>query len=670
MTLPKWRCICTAVKKNITFEAHHNNIILTELKSADRVNVKLCFLPSFIFICVGFTGVGLFHLQAQSVEPSKTETSGPSFSYSANLEKKFLPEAIVAKTLLEEMTAKRYTQELSTMIDQSKFSLSAHLELLERIEKDNLSDEEMPPDFLLGTLDHEATLKKYSQLGVRFWAESILANYLIYGVTVSVGLRSDLNSGVKNQVEKWLLERLHSEFGKLGRATVTFIKDPDEKLPNPKKPLEIPKSPETPKTFEAPKSPRDWLDQFQSLAGQIVLALALMLGIITWKLLSSKEGNTTKIESDPIKAVVTQGVPPPSTVDNQNKLEDLQEKIGDTDPRQRLAVSRKLRQMSTRLIELAPKLSTELDQVMNFWCRSGEDGKVKLACYAEAVGSAIGKLPIPLDAIEDLSKVFAQMCDLKDEDKLQILKKVYWDLLAALNLGNEALQQPFTYLGQVNADKVDQMLMNQNSKMRAIVALHMPSSLRDEYIRSLSLDEKQDLIYSAIEINQISSNEFRSFDETLRLQVQSGTKEHDMIDIMPILTRLLEPLSPIEEITILSGLGDHAYSEQLKKTYPTVAFVASWNDAQISYFFARAMPDEVVALLRIRPDLKDRIISKCPPIVAEVASDELSRSDKSSNAEKNNLLQTLGGRLKKMLSQQEIKFGEDTDAQINFRKAA
>lgn len=308
--------------------------------------------------------------------------------------------------------------------------------------------------------------------------------------------------------------------------------------------------------------------------------------------------------------------------------------------------------LKSRLIEIIPKLSSHLEEVVRSWCRMGENGRLRLACFAEAVGSEIGKLPIPVDALNDVQKVFSRMPEIHHREKRTALEKAYWDMLSAINLGSDSIEQPFSYLGTSNLNMLNQVLMHQNPKLRAVVSLYMPSDLRARYVKALSKDEKKELLNSAAQLSEIRMEELYSYDRTL-LGKLTRTTTGEVIPLDMSLAKLSSSLTLVEEITILAEMRGAAI-EEYKRTIPSLAFIGEWPDEQLQFLLTGVRPDELVALLRTREDLKERVMKLCSPMTHEIVSEELAGPDRLSAAEKDEALIALRDRLVDFVNQSEI----------------
>ena len=534
------------------------------------------------------------------------------------------PENLGAQAFLEDLMVRRYSQELSTFVDRGAFTLGAQLDFAELGKEADPSDNETPADLMLGTLNTDELLKKYGSSDGVSGFQGFLGSHTIKTVAISVGLKDDLNPTVKAEVEKWLTTRLSSEFGKAGKGTVTEIK--------------------------MPKGIWAWISRFQGFAGQLVLGFAILFGALLWGLMSPKNAES---KDAPSQAVAQ---PFESRAPEKEAPKDVEQKTIEKDQGAIELAAKDIRQLTQQLLSLMPKISQECETLLRTWCQGGDEGRLKLACFVEAVGTEVGKLPIPVDALQDLSKVFSKMPGLDITEKRDSLRKAYWDALMAINLGSDSLAQPFGYLGGLNIGLVNQVLIDQNPKMKALVTLHMSPALRESYMKGQTTDAKRELLTLTSQMSEIAVEELRSFDGLFRSKLQPQTGG-GFVALDSSLLKLITALTPIEEATLLSDMTGPAFDEY-KRSTPSLAFLGQWPDDKLSSCLSRAMPDEVVAFSRVRPDLKDRMIALSPPMLAEVAADELQRPDTMNDKDKNALLITLKDRLKEMVTQKEVDLEE------------
>jgi hypothetical protein len=550
------------------------------------------------------------------------------------------PEVLGAQAFLEELLVRRYSQELATRIEAGLFTLGSKLELVPapppEAPTSREEDSDTPSDLLLGTIDPDAILARYAGPEERAQMRAFLGNYRIKTVSVSVGLKEKAGKEAKTQAESWLTDRLKSEFGAAGKGAVTVI------APEP----------------ALPKTGLELLSDFQGLAGQVILALALLLGILLWRSRSGEAqqgaggagggagGGTGGEGSSEEKSDVRE-----TTRDASNELAAVPAAV-------------EIRQLGVKIKELLAgrtELSAALEPMVRNWCVSGDSGRLRLACFAEAAGTALGKLPVPADAIAEVSKAFARMPEVSIEQKREQLRKAYWDVLKALNLGADSLEEPFGYLGGMNLELLNEVLLDQNTKMKALVTFHMPATLRADFLRPMDSDSKRQLLLEAADLTQIAAAELRSTDGSLRNRLNAGGPK-DVVKLPSALEKVIQALTRIEEVTLLSTMEGPAF-EGFKRARPSLAFLAEWPDDKLPLLFADAMPQEVVALLRVREDLRAKVLGACPPMTGRITEDELTQPDKLKDPEKNQLLEQLSERLGGLVERREIDLTEIFGAQ-------
>ncbi len=550
-------------------------------------------------------------------------------------------EALGAKAFLEDLLSRRFTQELSTKVDRQLFSIGAQLDLRQlppqviKAPEPAVGEQEPLSDLMLGTLDPEALIKKYTPVEQKAQAQGFLTNFRIKTVNVSVGLRDDLGEAFKGEVEKWLADRLKSEFGSAGKGAVTFIK-----MAPAERPVEKP-----------PKSPLEWLSEFQQLAGQLALALAIVFGVLMWKVLTSKSfANVAKSGDGSTINVGAGGAGGEAGAGESAERERI---LKEKEEEERLSALKDIEQVTSRLKTLIPKVANDLEAVIRSWCQMGEGGRFKLACFIEAVGQDVGRMPIPIDAIPEVTKMFNRMNEVKLPEKRDALQKVYWDLMSAMNLGAETLSQPFGYMGSLNVGVINQVLMDQNPKLKTLVSLFLPTDLRNRYVGNLSAEAKRELLENAATLSEIPAAELKSLDGSLAGKLKPQN-DGDNVTLDMTLNKLVAALTPMEEATLLHGMTGAAL-DSFKKSVASVAFLDEWPDDKLQVLLSRVSADEVVAFIRVRPDLQEKFLRLAPPLTSEMASDELRIEDRMSEVDKNAWIGQLAKRVQEMVTLQEVQ---------------
>jgi hypothetical protein len=505
-------------------------------------------------------------------------------------------------------------------------------------------------DLLVGTLDPEKLMQQFGLTDEKPALMGLLATKRIKFVQVSVGLREDLGEAIKGDVEKWLTTRLTSEFGKAGKGEVSFVKD-------------LPAKPEK-KAAPAPKEWWDWLNQFQHLAGEFLMALTILLGVVFWRFTTTKASvsKNNSGESPNIK-LQTEGK---GLGGGDSPSEASKSAVAIEQQEERRRSMEEVMALSQKLNALVPKISPEFENIVRSWCQAGDEGRLKLVCFAESVGRDVGRLPIPVDAMKDVAKIFAKMAEVSPKEKAQILEKVYWDLVSVLNLGPEVLSQPFGYLAGIDTSVISQVLMDQNPKLKTLVSIYLPDEVRRKFVKPMSAEQKFQLLENAAKMSEIAAAELKLMDSTLMKKIKSGESSSDSVQLDMTLEKIVSSLSILEEIEMLGklqGAGILAY----KRKHPSLAFLQEWPDEKLAILMSRLRADQAVAYLRIQPGMKDRMISLAPPMTAEMLSDEYAQPDKSGIEEKTRHLEEFALILREMQSHKEVDLSEIFQAPTNVK---
>lgn len=577
------------------------------------------------------------------------------------------PEAISAKALVEEMLIKRYSQELSSIIEKENFNLAVKLDLTEIPQK--TIDPTSPPvvkeeplsDLMLGRIDPENLLKKMNISNQQTVAiETFLKNYRIKAVLVSVGLSETLGKDIETEVTQWLDSRMKEEFGSIGKSKVSTLKIATIK------PSE---------NHSAPKNFLDWLEKFQSLFSQIIIVIGILFAVIVWKLMNkpfsiSTSGDLTtssNIKADSKNANTGDGLANSAGTGSgaaSGPASGPASKETST-----ITQEHDLIRINNQILEIVPKITNDLEAIIRSWCQSGESGYLKLACFAEAIGQKYGKLPIPVDAMAEVSKVFTKMIDFAPIKKIENLQKAYWDILAVLNLGSDTLERPFGYISGMHMPMMQEILINQNLKMQTLASLFMTADQRKVYLKSLPEKSKIDLIKSAADLTEVSLSEFKTMDSTLKGEFKPKTDGHKVPFDMS-LNKIAESLSYTDQIIYLPKIESSSLFA-FKQSFATVAFLHEYPIEKLKMLLSRATADEICSYLSLKSEMTDVFINNCPPFTAEVVRDELSNKTQKMNPEEvENKLTVLSERLFDLIQSKQLQLSDvfPTENTVNNEK--
>ncbi|MEZ4873669.1 MAG: hypothetical protein R2827_15800 [Bdellovibrionales bacterium] len=506
-------------------------------------------------------------------------------------------EVLGAKTYLEELITGRFSNELATIISTEHFKISARLDIAKFEQKDSSS--EPIADLDLGFIDPDQLFKEYSASNEA--AASFLQNFQIKKAEIHVGLRAGLSEGAKAEVEKWLAARVQSEFGKIGNGFVKQI--------------------QVPVTAEAP--PLDMFEAFkqlQTFAGQLVLAIAALLGLFLWKLMSGKD-NEGKRETG---------------VHLSGKVEELRGASsggaggGSASGTSKTIVSSaaedesmqgKVDRLTEQIIEIAPQITSELPVVLETWCQQGKEGFIRVACLAEAVSKIIGKLPVPKDYRQDVFDEFANMHKMVVGEKKKVLERVYWDLSATLNLGSETVRKPFSFLAGNPVSTVKDVLMQKNPQLRTIVSMYMTDELRSKYFKSLDEAAKIEMLTQAAQLAEIPEEELASMETDLSSLI-SPEKDVRTVALDATLTKIISVLPSREACIYLKEISGPVI-EKYKRSQASVAFLHEWPDEFLQELIARSSNEELLAYLNIREDMTERFLGLMANRTRQIIEDDL-----------------------------------------------
>jgi flagellar motor switch protein FliG len=591
------------------------------------------FLSRFLFLTI-------FILSQYVFSAGKSGSSGSA-------------EILSAKSFLEDILVKRYTQGLATIVDKQAFVISAQLDVVEMPATDKKNDpiknfkvSETPFDLTVGSLDSEQIIQQYASPEEQKAAVvSFLTTKKIKGVFVSVGVREDLGEDMKKNIEAWIKTRVEKEFGSIAKYEVAFLKD-------------IPDRP----SREVHKNWIDWLNQFQALAAVTLAALTFFLAVLFWRFTTSKlsTSNTSSGEKAPI-TLKTEGFLGATAGGGIGGSGSSMTTLSDDDVKK---TTEDAFILSQKINALTPRISDEINNLSRIWSLAGEEGQFKLVCYADAIGKELGRLPIPPEVINDIAKIFGRMSQVSIKEKKEALEKVYWDLMTTLNLGSSALEQPFSYLNNLETgEDVNHILMDQNPKLKTLVSLYLPKDVRRKYIKGLTDEQKLELLETATQLNQISTGELKKYETVVRGRMAPDTQE-DTVQLDMTFDKIVSSLGLLEQFDLLPKMKSTELQDY-KRRIPTVAFLNEWPEDKLGLILSRLSADQILLYLRLNSDMKDRFLKLSPPMVAEVLEDDLLRTDTSSSADKEAALKQIESVMISICKNKEVDLTEIFAKSIN-----
>jgi hypothetical protein len=551
-------------------------------------------------------------------EPTKAEILEQLASKPPTNQLNLSGEALAAKAHLESLLAKRYTHELSTILNEDDFKINFYLDLRKVEIKENTSEPKvnnLPLELQIAIFDPSILINQKLSEEEQQKIKSFLSQYSILRATLSMGVDSKVDQGLLEKAESNLKTRFMTEFGNLG----TF---------------------QTNQLYSKNKGLTDVISSLQIFLGSLFIALAILIGAMMWKGAQSSKTQAIAQPSD--------GAQQTSAGNNgANKVESESTNSDSQD----LKIEKELNAYIQKISDLSGQFKSSASELIKSWCEKGESGYIKLACFAEAVGKSLGALPIPIEVTKELGEVFAKMPTKSNEDKKNILAEVYWDILTAVNLGTETLNAPFSYLSTSDMDMVQEVLLEENDKLKTLVGIHMPLSLRRTYMATLDLESKTKLLNEAANLGAMPEAEYRKINNEFKAKL-SGGSDSDQVAFDMAFVKVVEGISLIEEMKLLPKIEGQGVAS-FKSQVPSLAFINEWPKDKLALVFSSAMPQEVLAYIQIRPEEKDQVLGFCPEMTAAVVSDELQRSE---GLSEDDLLAALGALNEKIV--QLVQSGE------------
>ncbi len=554
-----------------------------------------------------------------------------------------------ARAFLEEIMTRRYSQGLGTLLKNDGFTVGVQVELKDAPPKKdpakpNEPGVETPMDLMVGNLDTEKLIKQFALETDKPALVSYLSTKKVKSILISVGLHESLGDTVKSDVAKWLKTRVQKEFGSIGKTEVNYLKvlPPNATADADKK------NPEKEKTKEKYEW-WEWLDKFQTFAGISLFAFTLLLGVLIWRMTTSKSLLNQPGAGDPVQVKVSsaaEGVKAssPSSETESNKKTIESEQI--SSPVEEAFV------LTQKINGLVAKIAPSMEKMIQTWANEGDAGQFKIVCFADAIGKEIGRLPIPSDLIPTLAKIFLKMPKVEVEKKKEILESIYWDMVAVINLGTEALQQPFNYLGGADSSAINQILLNKNPKLKMLVSQFLPGDVRKKFLSGLTEDAKVEVLRNAAIFNEIRRSELNEADSLIKSEMGTG-KAVDSVTLESSFENVLSALTRTEEIQLLSKLSNEELAS-FKRKAASIAFFHEWPDASLAIALGKLRPDTIVSYLKFKPDQYDRVIKLCSEMTAEVVSDDYKTVDGKSAAELELQMENLSTTLRTLVEQKAI----------------
>lgn len=571
---------------------------------------------------------------------------------------------IEAKTHLEELIVQRLKSLISTTLSKDDFEVAAQVELIDPPERETTKVSKVNPgqpiDLAVGLIDADALIRKYEAdlkesrdraLTISRQITEERYPFIVKSLHIFVGLRSTLGEPYAKELEAWVKKQVASDFGPTPEVNVSLLRA-------------------APEISDSPKSPFDFITKAQFFLGLLALAFSIICSVLLMKFTLSKDAS----ENRKLTAQLQQNMKmqEQETRPDETKKDKAKELLPEPQNFYELEV-KLIRELKDKILASLFKSTAGMNEVLRGWLESEERGFYKAASLIDILITAQGgpelrdaqfnldwSQTVPPAFQKRMRETFERMMDLKANEKIRILEEVYWDLVSLKTLGANALTQPFQYVSAIPAGELKNMLETQQPRLRTLAVLHMNEPLREDYLKYLSYEGKREIVQETLEMREVLSSDIVAASETLKISLKPSQGAQSTVALSSMAPLLLGSLAVSEEIKLLKELNskmpDAAFS--IKRSFPSFAFIEAWPQPFLKLVFASAISDEVVALLRLMPDVREKVLPHCPPRVRDIVADDLGKEDRMSAEEKEQNLTTLKSRLLEVVDREGIRLEE------------
>ena len=566
-------------------------------------------------------------------------------------------ELMQYKTQYEKKLAERYRALAGTLLNENSFEVGAEVTLkklpnrapaateeTKTFKKAPPSDTFVPGDLSMNLIETDRIIEDYQDEIERLKHNSVTAgtpaawekNYGLGSVTVLLGLKNTVDAQHKNEVEKWVKDRLANDYGSTGKVVISDM-------------------------FGAVSSTKDVYEKIagiQNLIGFLIAALTLLLSMIFWKKISSKDANEErrfKINMTPLNANLSSA---PSKSEPEAEREPVRSKESQLEDEAKV---RRIRDYHKSIRRFAAIMGEKMNTILLNWIESGPDGSMKAAIFLDLLveedhGSdmeLLSKYRLPREMSQVFVSALRVVRRMEIPLKLEKLEEIYIDLLAGDVLDANSIKQPFQFFNNASGKAAHDFLKDKTADTRAMVMLHMPAEARQGFISSLDNRTRVELFKEVFSVDtRLSHDELLQMNDDLKSQF-SG-KLGSQSSMLKVLASVIETLNPIDEIGILSGLAtsmkDSSLFAEFKQTYPTLSFVPEWPENVRKTLFESAEFEQLSALIRALPECEPFVLAVASPMTQRMLDGLLRTEDTTPQEEKNKHLTALKDKLKTLVN--------------------
>lgn len=494
-------------------------------------------------------------------------------------------------------------------------------------------DKVLPLDAKLGLIDTEKLIQDYkneiqliqeSKKTIVQIKEDNTRSFRIKQVTIFAGLKEELGPAYIAEFEKWLNAFATNEYGKKTKVSVQTVK----------RPLQINKIQEI-----EPWSLRNDLKQFETLIATVLAALSLFILLLLSKLIESKDAKSLRS----LKVDLLEN----SSSKSQNKLPEtlaLPAKDDNKLPEQQFQhekLTQQIENVRENIRYLILSSDNRLKEMFAAWLDEGDKSILKASNFVEILVSL--RIKNLSDAektkIHDILKVLdfsktvktkiieslRQMTNQLNQQRLQILDQIYWEIVASQTSDVNQFNVPFGYLDQLSEKDILPFLSDQPLNVKSMVIMAMPKPNMEKIIKNLSFEDTKEIVKKSLEIDEINSAEVTMISEALKIKFSNFNVQDNKIKTISVLPDILTSLSFSEQFSVLSEFETKFADkmQSLRREFVTLYWIDSWHDQYRKKFLESLDTDSVLALLFIRPKLKTSVLAALTERAQIIVNDDL-----------------------------------------------
>lgn len=589
-------------------------------------------------------------------------------------------ELLDVRNKLEKEAQQNLTNLIGTQLNPATFTVAVRVQISVMAppepKKQEKTVDQMPAGLDLGVVSARELAESYERqieelkLKKDIYNENKETKYQINKIEVIVGLDSTYDDEYFGKFKKWLAEKVNKDYGKLALSAVTKL----------------------PKKYEAPKEEPKPEDPFQPKYLSVPLAAALLavalifVGLLLWAGLRKVATAAKPLELQPVGGFKIEGQLIGKEMVEDEKSEELENLPA---PRAEAHnMGDEIDRITKKIAFVVLEVGARINDLVRVWIDSGDQGFMKTALLVDTVLTAREKImsetgniaPLHIPLSEDIAKMYEEnlaeayrsLADLTQEDQIQLLEKIYWDLVSVRTLGLQSLRRPFDFLQGMSREGLTELLSSQRKEAKALAIMYLPEETKSDILASLSEEDRDLVVQQALAQSHLSDKQIWDTDTSMKVATlnQSSNPSEKLVNLFPRTIEVLQSLDILEEIRILRkvcpGLQDNGLI--VKQQFNTLAFVDEWKPEYLGKLTSNATADEVVTLIRTIPEAKDTILSVCAEKVRIIVEDDLKLPPSNDDAKVKGKLDILKGKWNKIALAEQVPMSKVILFQGNLKE--